>query len=420
LLEHWAKNGFVAASVHCSPGMAATGRARVLFEHISLLKSKFGATVQNNIGIMGHSRGGEAVVAALRLNHNEALGNNFAAVICLAPSDWILHETMQAAWAAPLQVIYGSMDGDIAGGPPLPMETGFAIFDRASGAVKSMVFVYGAIHDRFNTVWGDGDLGFGQLGGSDLSKIITADAHHKIALGYMTAFFRRHLGGETQWEGIFTGEWRPAAVEAADGGTVKTYHQYTGTTRREMDNFEGVHAPTSWQTSTIGGAVSDDASLPVQPVEANLWTLDTTSPHQTAGLLCRWDNLTDRLRFDLPAGQRNVSGFDVLTFRVTQKNGSPSNPTGMAKDLYVTLKSGNGKSRSIRAAAFDEIPYPDQRFYAQFTKSAMRTVRIPLSSYQIAVINTDPVDLTDVVSVEFDFGLNAAGEIEVDSVEFSD
>ena len=283
-----------------------------------------------------------------------------------------------------------------------------------------MVFVSGAIHDRFNTVWGDGDLGFGQLGGSDLNKIITADAHHKIALGYMTAFFRRNLRGEAQWEGIFTGQWRPASVEAADGGTVKTYHQYTGTSRREVHNFEGVHTPTSWQTSTIGGAVSDDASLPVQPVEDDLWTVDASSPHQTAGLLCRWDNLTDRLRFDLPAGQRDVGGFDVLSFRVTQKNGSPSNPAGMTKDLYVTLKSGNGKSRSIRAAAFDEIPYPDQRFYSQFTKSAMRTVRIPLSSYQIAVINTDPVDLTDVVSVEFDFGVNSAGEIEVDSVEFSD
>jgi hypothetical protein len=419
LLDHWAKNGFIAASIHCEPGMAATGRARVLFEHINLLKAKFGAAAQNHIGIMGHSRGGEAVVAALRINHDEALGNNFDGVICLAPSDWILHETMQPAWAAPLQVIYGSLDGDIAGGPPLPMETGFAIHDRASGGVKSMVFVYGAIHDRFNTVWGDGDLGFGQLGGTDFAKVITAAAHHTIAQGYMTAFFRRHLKGETQWEGIFTGDWRPSAVDAADGGTVKTYHQYTGTTRREVDNFEGAHSPVSWQTSTIGGAVSDDATLPAAPSENDLWTLDTSSPHKTAGLQLRWDNSTDHLRFDLPAGQRDVSAFEAISFRVTQKSGSASNPVGLTKDFYVTLKGGNGKSRSIRAAAFDEIPYPDQRFFPQFTKSAMRTVRIPLSSYKIAVINTDPVDLADVVSLTFDFGQNSAGEIEVDSVEFS-
>lgn len=425
LLDHWAKNGFIAASVHCAPGMEATGRARVLFEHINLLKSKFGASVQNNIGIMGHSRGGEAVVAALRLNQNEALGNNFAAVICLAPSDWILHETMQPAWAVPLQVIYGSMDGDIAGGPrhpppPLyPMETGFAIYDRASGAVKSMVFVYGAIHDRFNTVWGSGDLNFGQLGGSDFAKVITENAHHTIAQGYMTAFYRRQLRGETQWEGIFTGEWRPAAVDAADGGSVKTYHQYETTTITDVDDFDGAHTATSWQTSTIGGAVSDDGTLPAQPVDDNLWNLDTSSPHDTGGLQVQWNNTTQHLRFDLPAGQGDVSGFSVLSFRVTQKNGSPSNTVGLTQDLYVTLKSANGKSRSIRAAAFDEIPYPDQRFYSQFTKSAMRTVRIPLSSYTIAVIFTDPVDLKHVASITFDFGLIPTGEIEVDSIEFS-
>jgi hypothetical protein len=419
LLEHWAKNGFIAASIHCEPGMAATGRSRVLFEHIGLLKAKFSAKAQNTIGIMGHSRGGEAVAAALRLNFNEGLGHNFVGVICLAPSDWILHETILPAWAVPLQVIYGSMDGDISGGPPLPMETGFAIYDRAAGAVKSMVFVYGAIHDRFNAVWGDGDLGFGDLGGTDFAKVISADAHRKVALGYTTAFFRRHVRNETQWDGIFTGEWRPAVVDAADGGSVKTYHQYSGIARRELDTFEGAHTPTSWQTSTIGGAVSDDATLPVQPTEDNLWIVDSSSPHSTAGLLCQWNDLTDHLRFDVPPSKRNVTAFQVISLRVTQKNGSASNPTGMPQDFYVTLKSSNGNARSIRAAAFDEIPYPDQRFYSMFTKSAMRTVRIPLASYTIAVINTVPVDLKHVVSVSVDFAARIAGEIEVDSLEFS-
>jgi hypothetical protein len=419
LLEHWAKNGFIAASVHCEYDMDATGRSRVLFEHIGLLKAKFGAKAQNTIGIMGHSRGGEAVAAALRLNFNEGLGHNFVGVVCLAPSDWILHETIEPAWATPLQVIYGSMDGDISGGPPLPMETGFAIYDRASGAVKSMVFVYGAIHDRFNTVWGDGDLGFGDLGGTDFAKVISAEAHRRIALGYMTAFFRRHVRNETQWDGIFTGEWRPAVVDAADGGSVKTYHQYSGLTRRELDTFEGAHTPTSWQASTIGGAVTDDATLPVQPTEDNLWIVDSSSPHSTAGLLCQWNDLTDHLRFDVPPSQRNVTAFKVISLRVTQKNGSASNPAGMAQDLYVTLKSSNGNARSIRAAAFDEIPYPDQRFYQNYTKSAMRTVRIPLTSYTIAVINTVPVDLKHVVSVSVDFAARITGEIEVDSLEFS-
>src|SRR5262249_31904536 len=157
-------------------------------------------------------------------------------------------------------------------------------------------------------------------------------AHQKIALGYMTAFFRRHVRNETQWDGIFTGEWRPTMVDTADGGSVKTYHQYSGLTRRELDTFEGAHTPTSWQASTIGGAVTDDATLPVQPTEDNLWIVDNSSPHSTAGLLCQWNDLTDPLRFDVPPGKRDVTAFQAISLRVTQKNGSPSNPAGMAQD----------------------------------------------------------------------------------------
>jgi len=42
----------------------------------------------------------------------------------------------------------------------------------------------------------------------------------------MTAFLRRYLRNETQWDGIFKGEWRPAAVRSGRFGNVKLYMQY--------------------------------------------------------------------------------------------------------------------------------------------------------------------------------------------------
>ncbi|MCP4246965.1 MAG: hypothetical protein GY778_07935, partial [bacterium] len=75
LLEHWAKNGFIAASIHLNGGMAGEGRASVLFKHIDILKTLFPGKVQNKIGIMGHSRGGEGVVSAARMNHQQTLGH---------------------------------------------------------------------------------------------------------------------------------------------------------------------------------------------------------------------------------------------------------------------------------------------------------------------------------------------------------
>jgi hypothetical protein len=159
LLQHLAQNGFIAASIHLQPGEAGTDRARVLRRQLQILYGRFGASAANNVGIMGHSRGGEAVVIAARLNQQEGWGYNINAVISLAPTNQYTSEQFAPPWAAPYLVIYGSLDGDLGG----IGDTGFELYDRASGLNKSMAFVYRACHDRFNTVWGDGDFYFGEL-----------------------------------------------------------------------------------------------------------------------------------------------------------------------------------------------------------------------------------------------------------------
>jgi hypothetical protein len=95
LLSHFAKNGFIAVSINCrillqgsvTDGMCGLGRAEALFKHLEVIFTKFGTKVQNNIGIMGHSRGGEAVLKAARLNNTRGLGYNFNAIMSLAPTD---------------------------------------------------------------------------------------------------------------------------------------------------------------------------------------------------------------------------------------------------------------------------------------------------------------------------------------------
>jgi hypothetical protein len=413
LLEHLAKNGFIAASIHLEPGETGTDRARVLRRHLQILFGQFGSHVSNNIGLMGHSRGGEAVVIATRLNQQEGWGYAIHGVISLAPTNQYTSENFGGAWAQPYLVIYGSLDGDLAG----ISDTGFELYDHATGMEKSLVFVYRACHDRFNTVWGDGDLYFGKLTPADRARVVSADAHHKIAQGYMAAFLRSHLRSEPGWEGMFRGEWVPAAVQAADP-TMKIYVQYEDTTVRTVDNFEGAHTPTSWQISTLGGAVAQ-TGLPTPPQEDNLRTLDAQSPHATAGLLLKWDDVADSLRYDLPAGQRDASGFEALSFRIGQRVDSASNPASQAQDLRVTLTDGGGTSRAIRVSKLAEIPYPDVRGYNVYTKSAMRTVRIPMRSYTIRCLGVPEVDITNVVSITFEFAEKATGEIEIDSLQFT-
>jgi hypothetical protein len=413
LLDHLAENGFIAASIHMEPGETGTDRARVLRRHLQILFSMFGAHVANNIGIMGHSRGGEAVVIAARLNQQEAWGYNINAVISLAPTNQYTFEHFGGPWAKPYLVIYGSLDGDLTGID----DTGFELYDHASGMNKSMVFVYRACHDRFNTVWGDGDLYFGALTPTDQLAVLSVDSHHKIAMGYMAAFYRQQLRGEAQWAGIFRGEWIPAAVQASDTN-MKIYVQYEDTTIRAVDNFESAHTPTSWQTNDLGGSVIQ-SGLPANPQDNDLRTMDAHSPHLTGGLALRWDNLTESLRYNIPAGQQDVSAYNAVSFRITQKVNSASNPANQPQDLRLTLTDGGGHSRAIRISKIAEIPYPYVRGYDVYTKSAMCTIRIPLAAYTIHCYNVDQVDLTNIISVAFDFAEKMTGEIGIDSLQFT-
>lgn len=417
LLEHFARNGFIAASIHLNTGMSGLGRANVFFYHMAVLQAKFGAKLQNNIGIMGHSRGGEAVLKAARLNQQQGLGHGINAVISLAPTDQYGSEVLGSAWAKPYFVLYGSRDGDIDGGIWTPgytvPQTGFALYDRANGAKKSMVFVHRATHNGFITTNYDADF-------SDIPDLLDPDPQKKITKSYMNAFFRQHLKNETKWEGLFAGEWKPASV--AQTG-VNLYVQYQDVAHKSVDDFEG--AVADWQSSTIGGSVAHGATLPADPEEGRMHDhpsasgLDPKSPHDTKGMKVHWDNLGDKLVFSIPAVHKDMSGFSALSFRVAQKVDSPHNPANQMQDLRVALKDSSNNERAVRVSAFAEIPFPDRRANHAYSKSAMNTIRIPLTSYTIVCAGQPKVDLQNVVSLSFLFSEKTTGEIDIDEIDLS-
>jgi hypothetical protein len=149
---------------------------------------------------------------------------------------------------------------------------------------------------------------------------------------YMNAFYRWHLKNEAQWEGMFAGEWTPGSVSATGA---KFYIQYQDTNTKIVDDFEGA---IDWQASTIGGTVDHGGTLPADPSEGKMSAavtagLDPKSPHDTQGLKVNWNNAGDKLVFSIPPAHKNVSGYSVLSFRVTQKVDSADNPSNQPQDF---------------------------------------------------------------------------------------
>ena len=411
LLDHLASQGFVAMSIYAPVGVGIETRARAILAHLDLMAQNdanpglfHGHIDLSQIGIAGHSRGGEAVVRAARINTAEALGWQLRAGISIAPTDY--HHYGDPG--IPLRVIYGANDGDVAG--TWPDRTCFDIYDEA-GRPRSFVFVYGATHDRFNSVWAPTALTVeSDIAPSDVPNLISITDHKNVAKGYVAAFMQVHLQGRDEQLEYFSAHLQPSLTA---GLQIHTSHQEAGTL--VLDNFEQLpHDPGA---NTLGAAVTGTALSSL--AEDALRILDPHSPHVTSGADLGWSSVAGVYRTQVPAAFKDVSAYTAIAFRVTQKYGSAENPANQTQDLYVRLTDGGGKSRAIRVSTFTDIPYPYVRGYADLIKSAMKTVRIPLASYAIANLGAQDVDLTDLQSVAFEFSADASGELEIDDIEFT-
>jgi hypothetical protein len=178
-----------------------------------------------SIGLVGQSRGGEAVVEAVVLLRSNA---NFKvkAVCLIAPTDVTgiarPQDQLSLNNDGDLRylVLYGSHDGDISGADHLGVDprvtphsvgTGFRQYDRAT-CDRTMVFVQGITHNRFNTKW-NLEKHYGDLGHCFVepcsrpfdTSIRKAADHRQLAIDYVGGLFRLALNGETSRLRLFQG-----------------------------------------------------------------------------------------------------------------------------------------------------------------------------------------------------------------------
>jgi dienelactone hydrolase len=410
-------------------GMKFLGRANVLFNHLSYLETLLGTKVQlDNIGLLGHSRGGEAVLVAARdgsvpgyplINPSPSIFK-IKSVASLAPTD--RGDKEKLTQDIPYFVLYGSRDGDVKGIGDLvtslpPLATGFALWDRASNnSRKSMAFVYGATHNGFVTTNYDYPIITGP------HTPISESIQKNIMGSYMNAFFRMTLRNEGFWKPLFTGEIKPKSVVFPPGkGAIYLQFQESGQPVT-VDDFE---VNPVWNLSTIGGVVTFSST---EPTEGALGTLDTFSPHDTRGFRVIW-GANDQLTFSIPAGSSDVHTFSHISFRLAKV----FEKSGVLETLKLRLKDGSGRPGDVTLSndslfAGFKIPDPDERSsetvlkrgkvimedMRTLTKSAMITIRIPLAQYQ-----AQGVDLSNIKELSFLFPGTGKGDVLIDDIEFT-
>jgi hypothetical protein len=441
LARHLASYGYIAISIDLDVVNTALGfifpgivqRGLVVLEHIAfwnVLNTTdpifTGKVDLSQIGLIGHSRGGEAVVSAQKTNIDQGRGLSIKAVTSISQTDFlgIVHST------TPYLVIYGSADGDVSIGWP------FRLYDRAA-PFKALVFVYGANHNRFSTSpdW---------LANLDLDpvvdgRIISEADHLSVAKGYCLGFLQLILRSVGDHMLLFKNNARPSAVS----GAVEMHGQVQDQPPRlTVDDFEqGAFAPAVAHgaqlagratTNTLGQTVSQ-TGLAVPAAPGTNPAINSLSNALTEGSLRHrdldffWnDTFGELLAWDVvgatytqPLGTKDVSSFDVLSFRVTQRFGVARNPAPPAAspDFSITLKDAAGQTAAVRVGTLSTVPIPYVRVDdPSLTKSALTTIRMPLAAFSSvnALLN-----LSSLAAIIFQFAQTAKGEIAIDDLEFS-
>ena len=239
--ELLASRGFILASVDenfLNGNIRGENDARgwMLLQHIRAWKQfndSAGSPFHNkvdlaNIGLMGHSRGGEAVAVAgafNRLPHypDDAtikfdFNYGIKALVAIAPIDG---QYEPANRPTPLEnvnylVIHGSHDGDVSAFSGLRQYQRIRFTDGKPW-FKSAVWMYRANHGQWNSVWGNKDSGPASARYLDLRGLVPEEDQRQMARVYLSAFLEATLKGKKEYLPAFRdhrsiGTWLPRTM----------------------------------------------------------------------------------------------------------------------------------------------------------------------------------------------------------------
>jgi len=412
--ELLASRGFILASVDenfINGGLRgeSDGRAWMLLKHLEVWR-RWNDSVggpfyhkvdMNNIGIMGHSRGGEAVgIAAAfnRLSHYPDDANvkfnfnfNIKAVFAIAPVDG---QYKPAGVFTPIEnvnymVIHGSHDGDVSS------FNGLRIYDRIRFTdgkpwFKTAWYVYRANHGQWNTVWGNKDNGPRSGRSLDLRGLLPEESQRQFSKVVIGAFLESTLHGKTEYLPMFrdhrvAGGWLPKTMYI-------TRFQESG--YKALADFD---EDVDVTTGSIPGVKIDADSLGTW--KENLLALrNNNDPVNTNGVTLGWNNHIrgdDTTKLGKPASYTiSISDSAAASLPLTREAAIYLSvaPTDAKPGPRAPARDTTKKADSTKKDAKPPAKKPDAKpakdttpvdLTVELTDAAGRVARLPLSRFGV-------------------------------------
>jgi dienelactone hydrolase len=374
----------------------------------------------DNIALIGHSRGGEAVAIAAAFNGLPAhpdnaelrfgYGFNIKAIIAIAPSDGQYRPRQQGT---PLEninylVLQGVADSDVRS------FIGANQYDRVSFTdegdyFKAALYVYGANHGQFNTTWGRVDLN-ASLWFLNRGEIMPRNEQETVAEVFISSFLEATMHGQRGYEVLFENplsgrNWLPTSVYLS---------QYQSSDSQIVCNFQ---EDLNLETTTMPGGLLTGVNLITWREEP--LTLGNSCLRHTISVHLSWNHAekgvaTYSLQFP--------NGFpfresDVLTFALANASNGQE-----PIDFTIRIVDKEGQEASLPLSHI--MPLPPVLEYRIFKpplqvtfedEPAFTTYGFILKDF---TIQNNAMDLNNVIEVSFVFDRTPKGTIFIDDIGF--
>ncbi|WP_088889513.1 hypothetical protein [Leptolyngbya ohadii] len=413
LLDLLASHGIIAGSIDCNFLNANWGendaRAIVHLEHVKQFRiwnqqsghPLFGKVDLSNVMIAGHSRGGEGIGhasyfnrldsvvpdpgdPAVPLDGSRGLGPyhfNLKVAVAIAPTE---NQYQPVGGRVVVQdnyvILHGSRDGDVWD------FQGYQTYDRSqpinlgtptreAEGFKALLWIYGANHNFFNSVWAQ-----------DGNPFLSRSEQENIAKVYFSAIAQGILLRRSQYLNLLK-DCQLSQKQGWIPSTVRLVNQYQDQQRFFIAHFEEDTSLTT-PSPPVNGSIdaSNITALELsfnQGAGGNLY-------QQTKGLKLDWDTSGKRYVININSGGLPNRKLHVLAFRAGQSNDA-KNLIDRFQNFTVIVTDGT-LSSSLKVASIAPLPYPsDINYPSGMRRSVMQTLRIPLSLFADQGVNVQNI-----------------------------
>lgn len=428
--EYLASHGYVVVSVDQNACNMLSGendaRAILLLEHIGLLLSYnkykenplYGVLDADNIAIAGHSRGGEMVATAYLFNNYDHYPENavirfdygyaIKSIIAISPT---VNQYMPADHSVSVEdvnylLLHGASDRDVTRFMGMSQYENVS-FTGNGDYIKSALYIGGANHGQFNTLWGQYDCSGMEAPVINTESLISEEKQQTIACLFIKVFLDVTLRGDQSCRSLLT-DWEDYSAQLPQTVYVQCHED---SAFRVIADFEEDSEPL---TATMDGAQLYAGGV-------NWWTEELMdfsgrTSYDTHALRLRWNetaNLTLRvpkldmtdasLTFDICDLDFNAveeGDYDLLDATITLMDSGGNIVTAQLSDhalVYPIL--------SVKTDKLDFI------FDTSSGKAAFSTVSIPVEEFEP---EKGEIDFSRITVIKIMF--HEDGEVALDNI----